>query len=285
MWDGGTANIGVALVDFHMFDHSIPARGRIFSGQGFHIQAGRFDLPFSIDYQYFAAPDRVTISAPMTTQRIQKGGYNGDGVRLYGAWDIINYSLFWTNSVYESSGTSFGGRLGLSLGQNSFLMHHSNSMTSLELGLSQLTDLDGNNNAKRSVYAADFDFSCDFVTLQGELAWLNSHEILFDANQVNLGRPNEFAYHTTLITDLEGLLHYPVKTYIRYGQWNPSYAVIIDAGNNYATENLTRLTFGLNYSMNDYLQMKIEYSDSLGSQTQEPSFEKQLATAQLVVAY
>ncbi len=66
VWDGDTAEIGVAVVDFHMFDDSIPARGRIFSEQGFHVQAGRFDLPFSTDYQYFAAPDRITVSAPMS---------------------------------------------------------------------------------------------------------------------------------------------------------------------------------------------------------------------------
>jgi hypothetical protein len=82
---GGGAGIAVALIDYHQFDNSIPPRGRIFNNQGFHIQAGRFDLPFSTDYQNFANSDRVTVTAPITTSRMQFGGFNGDGIRSYGS--------------------------------------------------------------------------------------------------------------------------------------------------------------------------------------------------------
>ncbi|MBE0472239.1 MAG: hypothetical protein IBX55_22365, partial [Methyloprofundus sp.] len=51
VWDGSTAAIGVAVLDFHMFNDSIPARGRIFSGQGFHIQGGGvFQDSFRLNY-------------------------------------------------------------------------------------------------------------------------------------------------------------------------------------------------------------------------------------------
>ncbi len=285
VWDGDSAEIGVAVVDFHMFDDAIPARGRIFSSQGFHVQAGRFDLPFSTDYQYFAAPDRMTVSAPMTTERIQQGGYNGDGVRFYGSWNIVNYAAFWTNSVYEDEGTSVGGRLGISLGQNSYQLHNQHSNGNLEVGISHLTDLDGSDNARNSIYAADLTFNYGLLALQSELAWLESHETLFDANDVNLGRPDEFSYHVTLIADLATVVLYPVKTYIRYGQWNPSHSHIVDGDESYAIEDISRLTVGFNYTMNDYLQIKFEYSDSLGTETEESDFEKQLGTAQLVVAF
>ena len=115
---GGQAGIAVALVDYHLFDNAIPPRGRIFNNQGFHIQAGRFDLPFSTDYQYFANTDRVTVTAPITTSRMQFGGFNGDGIRSYGSWKIVNYSVFWTDAMYATDGTSVGGRLGLAFGKN-----------------------------------------------------------------------------------------------------------------------------------------------------------------------
>ncbi len=268
-----------------MFDESIPPRGRIFSRQGFHVQAGRFDLPFSTDYQYFASPDRVTVSAPMTTERIQQGGYNGDGVRLYGSWDMFNYAVFWTNSVYEHDGTSFGGRLGLSLGKNTYRLHRQDDPGILELGLSHLTDLDGSDNARSSVYGTDLSFNYDIFTLQSELTWLYSHENLIDVNGVDFGRNSELAYHVTLISDLQKVLNHRLKAYIRYGRWNPSAAAVVDGDDTYAVEDISRLTLGFNYSMNDFLQIKFEYSDSLGSETQEPDFEKQLGTAQLVVAF
>jgi len=137
----GGAGIAVALVDYHMFDDSIPPRGRIFNATGLHVQAGRFDLPFSSDYQYFANTDRVTVTAPITTSRMQFGGYNGDGVRSYGAWNMFNYSVFWTDAMYANDGTSVGGRLGMSLGQNTYRTHK-NTSEGIEFGVSHLSDLD-----------------------------------------------------------------------------------------------------------------------------------------------
>jgi len=277
VWDGGTAEIGVAVVDFHLYDHSIPARGRIFSGQGFHFQAGRFDLPFSTDYQYFAAPDRISVTAPMTTERIQKGGFGGDGARLYGSWNQLNYALFFTNSAYEDKGSSIGGRLGIALGQNTFRLHDSDELGILELGFSHLTDLDADYNVRSTVYGGDLSFNYNIFSIQSEFTWLTQHE---DAKEIN-----EYAYHVTLVTDLQSLVKFPLKSYIRYGQWSPDYASIIDEDESFAVEKISRLSFGFNYTVNDYLQLKFEYSNSLGSETEEPDFNKHLGTAQLVVAF
>jgi len=110
--NAGAAGIAVAFLDYHMFDHSIPPRGRIFNNQGFHIQVGRFDLPFSSDYQNFANKDRMTITAPITTTRMQfSNGMNSDGIRSYGSWNMFNYSAFWTDAMYADNGTTLGGRL------------------------------------------------------------------------------------------------------------------------------------------------------------------------------
>ena len=56
---------------------------------------GRFDLPYGVDYQHFASVDRPNVSAPITTERIQLGGYNSDGIRCMeqGVYLITPYML------------------------------------------------------------------------------------------------------------------------------------------------------------------------------------------------
>jgi len=215
----GGAGIAVALVDYHMFDDSIPPRGRIFNANGLHVQGGRFDLPFSSDYQYFANTDRVTVTAPITTSRMQFGGYNGDGVRSYGSWDMFNYSVFWTDAMYAEDGTSVGGRLGMSVGQNTYRTHK-NTSEGIEFGVSHLSDLDKNRNVRNSVYGADLSLGYSFLKLQNEVMWRNAHDN-FIADGFDYGKPNELGYHTTLLADLENFIGYPVTTFARYGRWQP----------------------------------------------------------------
>jgi hypothetical protein len=60
---GGT-HLTVGFVDYHFFGGLIAPRGRIFVEKGFHLQAGRFDIPFGNDWQYFASKDRMTVTPP-----------------------------------------------------------------------------------------------------------------------------------------------------------------------------------------------------------------------------
>jgi hypothetical protein len=282
----GGSGIAVALVDYHQFDNAIPPRGRIFNNQGFHIQAGRFDLPFSSDYQNFANKDRVTITAPITTSRMQFGGYNGDGVRSYGSWEMFNYSVFWTDAMYANDGASLGGRLGVSLGQNIYRTHK-NSAEGIEFGLSHLSDLDKNNNIRHTVYGADLNLGYGFLRLQNELLWVNAQNNFESADGTTvLGKPNELGYHTTLQAHLESFISYPVIAFARYGRWQPHNRQADDFdGQLVAINNVSALTFGLNYKFNDYFKLKFEYTDSLGTSTQERYFDKKLGIAQMVVAF
>ncbi len=280
----GGAGIAVALIDYHQFDNSIPPRGRIFNNQGFHIQAGRFDLPFSSDYQNFANKDRVTITAPITTSRMQFGGYNGDGVRSYGSWKMFNFSAFWTDAMYANDGTSLGGRLGVSLGQNIYRTHK-NAPEGIEFGVSHLSDLDKNNNVRHTVYAADLSLGYGFLRLQNEFLWVNANFESTDGTTV-LGKPNELGYHSTLLANLESFIHYPVIAFARYGRWQPHNRQADDFdGNLVAINNVSALSLGLNYKFNEYFKLKFEYTDSLGTATQERYFDKKLGIAQIVVAF
>ena len=288
---GGSAAIAVGLIDFHMFDSKIPPRGRIFNNQGFHFQAGRFDLPFASDYQYFANKDRISISSPISTVRIQKGGFNGDGVRSYGSWGQFNYSAFWTNGVYENSGASLGGRLGMILGQNSFRSHGHN-MEGIEFGISHLSELDGNNNLRNAVYSADLSLGYNIFRLQNELFLLQGQQDLLTAyddngNPLIYGKDHQLSYHSTLSADLDTLIKHPLTVFARYGRWEPNQRYAIDGydGSVVAINAISQLSMGLNYKFSDHLRLKFEYSDSLGTQTQEHYFDKKLGMAQIIVAF
>ncbi len=281
----GGAGIAVALVDYHLFNDSIPPRGRIFNGQGFHIQAGRFDIPFSTDYQNFANTDRVTITAPITTSRMQFGGYNGDGIRTYGSWKIFNFSAFWTDAMYANDGTSVGGRVGMTIGQNTYRIHNANP-EGIEVGVSHLSDLDKHRNLRHSVYGADLSFGYGFLRLQSELMWLQSHEAFIDDNNINYGKPDELGYHATLIANLEKFIDQPLSVFARYGRWQPDNRIAEDYdGSLVAINNVSALSVGVNYTFSEHFKLKFEYTDSLGTSTQERYFDKKLGIAQMVVSF
>ena len=281
----GYNGIAVALLDYHLFDSTIPPRGRIFNGQGFHIQAGRFDLPFSTDYQNFANTDRVTVSAPITTSRMQFGGFNGDGFRSYGAWKNVNYSLFWTDTPYAQQGNVLGGRLGFNMGQNTYRIHNANP-EGIEVGFSHLSDLDKQRDLRHSIYGADLSFSYGFLKLQSEFMWQQAHQSFIGANKVDYGKPNELGYHTTLIADLESFIHQPVLAVARYGRWQPDNQFKNDwDGNLVAINNVSALTVGLKYTYSNHFKFKLEYTDSLGTSTGERYFDKRLGIAQVIVGF
>lgn len=282
---GGQAGIAVAFADYHMFDNTIPPRGRIFNNQGFHIQGGRFDIPFSTDYQNFANTDRVTVTAPITTSRMQFGGFNGDGLRSYGTWKFLNYSVFWTDAMYATDGTSAGGRLGVAFGQNNY-RSHKNNPEGVEFGVSYLADLDKKDNLRHAVYGVDLSLGYSFLRLQNELMLTQAYDNFIGDNGTDYGKPHELGYHSTLLADLERFIEYPVIAFIRYGRWEPNTRFAQDFdGTLVSIENISALTVGLNYRFNDYLKLKFEYTDSLGTATTERFFDKQLGIAQMVMSF
>ncbi len=288
VWDGGSADIAVAVMDFHLYDHSIPARGRIFTEPGFHLQAGRFDLPFAADYQYFAAPDRLTVTAPMTTERIQQGGFNGDGVRLYGSGLHYNYALFLTDAVYGDGGWVTGGRLGGRLGDNPFSLHSHAGPPLLEGGLSALVEFDGHGVLAETVYAADARLNYGPFALFGEALLRDSRRPLRDGNGVRLEDRDEYAWHLTLDADLEPHTGQPLALFLRYGAWVPDYRRVVDPDDatlTYPVDNLSRLSLGLRYHFNEHLRLKFEYFDNLGNDTGEPGFDDALGLGQVVVSF
>ena len=287
------AGIMVAMIDYHWFDDRVPPRGRIFNRQSFHIQAGRFDLPFGIDYQNFANKDRVTVTPPLTTSRMQLGGYNADGLRSYGVWDNVNYSVFWTDAFYADDGHTVGGRLGMTLGQRPYSVH--NPHKGIAFGISHLSELNGDNHIRNSVYGADLSIDFGIWHLENELMLLQAHQaqtfdvdgrLLVDDFGHTVGKGHQFGYHSTLVVDLEAILKYRLKAFVRFSRWQPTQTVGLDYdGKPVAIDDVSMLSLGFNYRFNDYLQLKFEYSDSLGTSTAERYFDHRVGIGQLVVSF
>lgn len=288
------AGIAVALVDYHMFNDRIPPRGRIFNNKGLHIQAGRFDLPFGTDYQNFANKDRITVTAPLTTSRMQLGGYNADGIRSYGAWDIFNYSVFWTDALYANDGHTIGGRVGLALGQNTYKIHNANP-EGIEIGISHLSEFDGENRIRNTVYGADLSIGYGIWRVQNEFMLLNAHQQVFldgdgnivpDPGNSPFGKGHQLGYHSTLTVDLESLSKQPIVAFARYSRWQPSQDLGLDFdGSTVAINDISMLSLGFNYKFSDHLRIKFEYNDSLGTETAERYFDRKLAIGQIVMSF
>lgn len=293
------AGIAVALVDYHMFNDRIPPRGRIFNNQGLHVQLGRFDLPFGNDYQNFANKDRVTVSAPLTTSRMQLGGYNADGVRSYGSFGMFNYSAYWTDAIYANDGHTIGGRVGMALGQNTYRIHNA-APDGIEFGASHLSELDGENRIRNTVYGLDLSMNYGWLRWQNEVMLLQAHQSTFldetDDGVIIVGEPgdttspfgkgHQLGYHSTLIADMEGLIKRPVLAFARFSRWEPSQRLGLDYdGSTVAIGDVSMLSLGFNYKFSDHLALKFEYDDSLGTSTGERYFDHKVGIGQMVMSF
>ncbi len=159
------ARMGVGFIDFHIFGGPVPARGRIFSDKGFHLQIGQFDVPFGNDWQYVASRDRVSFTAPLSTQLIMGGGYNDVGLRIIRSGITYNYTLYILKGVEE--GIAYGGRVALTPFSNPFTLHKRETQH-LEIGASYLRDMDRDGKTELKAYSVDLESKIGSFQLQAE---------------------------------------------------------------------------------------------------------------------
>jgi hypothetical protein len=158
--------LGVGFLDWHLFGGRIAPRGRLWVEKGFHVQAGRFDVPFGNDWQFFASKDSVSISRPLTTEAVMEGGYNDTGIRALGSDGTFNFNAYLLRGF--SSGRLAGGRLGLAPFGNPFSLASAREAKVLELGVSFLFDRGSDARKRGSAHAFDSEFRSGPVLLRGE---------------------------------------------------------------------------------------------------------------------
>lgn len=159
------ADLAVGFIDFHLMGGLIPARGNVFLESGFHLQVGKFDVPFGNDWQYYASLDRPTVSAPLTTAVLMDGGYNDVGLRVLGNRHFINYAGYVLKG--NGDGVAAGGRLAFVPFNNPFTMQGMDAQP-LDVGVGYLHDYSQAGATEQKTWAVDMEVRFEFMRLQVE---------------------------------------------------------------------------------------------------------------------
>jgi phosphate-selective porin len=116
------------------------------------------------------------------------------------------------------------------------------------------------------VYGVDLNAHYGMWQLAAEALWRTG------------GIQNESSYYATLSLNLHDWLDQSIIFLARYEEWHPNSSQSL-------VKTVPRFTIGLNYHINDYLYIKLEYLNTLGKMPEEVDFEKNAAKAQLVVNF
>jgi hypothetical protein len=265
------ARLGVAFVDFHFFGALIAPRGKLPVEKGFHVQLGRFDVPFGNDWQYFASKDRTELSAPLTTEMIMGGGLNDTGLRLLGNTGSFNYAALALRGA--GTGNAFGARFGFTPLDNPYRLKPRTH--TFEAGVSYLCDLTGGGATRETSFALDSEMHAGRARLRAEYLRKDSRPV--DGIDERIVRSG---WHVTAAVDAGEPAGVPLTPYARYD------TVTADAGAD--AGRTERLTVGVHAALFRVVNLKVEYQRILAAppeaQAQE-GFGRDTWLAQVVVVF
>ncbi len=265
----------VWFFDYHTFGGRIAPRGRLWVEKGFHVQYGRFDVPFGNDWQFFASKDSVSISRPLTTELVMEGGYNDKGMRLLGNNGSINFNAFLLRGF--NRGRLAGGRIGLTPFSDPFSLVNAREPRTFELGLSYLYDAVSGWKKSETAFAVDSEVYVD--------DWSARFEYLVRKREPMLGadisKMRGWHFTQEYLFDEDDTHAWPTTVFLRYEQETmepPEIATLgMDAGNAYDVRVATGLKTNLGGS--DVFQLKFElqhYREATPATRARPGFGRKL---------
>lgn len=250
--EGDEVGLGQTLVDFKLLNED-----------KLGLQAGLLDMPFGIDYQVFATPDRKLVTPPLVTELMMDGGWGDIGVNFYGSVAHLNYNLYVVNGMGvdedegvpvnqladNNSAKTVGGRIGVS------------PVKDLELGFSYACGpyLDGTADEALSRIGGDIQFAYERLQIKGE--FVKGEEEVPGAGE------NE---HDGFYLQLLGEATEKVYGVARYGYWKPK-----------GGDKVTRITIGLGYDLGENISLRSEYQ--INGET--PSVDDNLFSMQAVISF
>jgi hypothetical protein len=268
-----SAKMTVGFLDWHPFGGMVSPRGRLWVEKGFHVQAGRFDVPFGNDWQFFASKDSVSISRPLTTTDIMAGGYNDAGIRALGNNGTLNFNVFLLRGF--SRGDLAGGRIGLTPFGNPFSLKGLRDPKTAEFGISYFYDADRNGRKAGWGSAVDAELRLDDWTLRGE--YLTRHQEPTDTEV----RTSRHGWHLTQEYAFGGALP---TLFARYERATlPSVGGLAGGPQN---EPTTRVALGLSATQWGFVQFKLEGQRNLQAPTSTsdaPGYSQTRWYAQIVL--
>ncbi|TET42473.1 MAG: hypothetical protein E3J63_00720, partial [Elusimicrobia bacterium] len=218
--EGEEVGLGQTLVDFKLLEE-----------EKLGLQVGLLDMPFGIDYQVFATPDRKLVTPPLVTELMMDGGWGDVGVNLHGSAPRLNCNVYVVNGMGEDSGVpvnqitdnnnskTAGGRLG-------FL-----PIKDLEFGFSyaQGPYLDGAARQALSRIGGDIQFAYERLQIKGEFV-KGGEEV------PGAGENESDGFYLQLL----GEATEKVYGVARYGYWKPK-----------GDDKVIRTTIGLGYDLGE----------------------------------
>lgn len=260
--------------DWHPFGGgTVAPRGALWVEKGFHIQVGRFDVPFGADFAYFASKDSPSISRPLTTALIMEGGYNDRGLRVLGNNGTVNFNAYALRGFGE--GRLYGGRLGFTPLGAPFSLQATRDPKGLELGLSAFVQrAPGGGQAERA-------FAVDVEVQAGPLQILAEYL----GRQRRLGEgpaPWQRGWHITPQWHFERPV--PATAFFRYDRvWGAT----ADGGDPApASEPTVRVSVGLSTCIAGLVQAKVELQRTVRARAdlrEDPAYRGHRVQVQLVV--
>jgi hypothetical protein len=262
----------VGLVDLHTAGIGrIAPRGRLAVEKGYHIQLGRFDIPFGNDWQFFPSKDSVSISRPLTTEQFMGGGFNDEGIRLLGNTGSTNFTAFLVHGF--NNGRLAGGRLGLTPFNTPFSLKGVLEPKFLELGWSYLYDASasGSNWVKNEIA-----WAVDAEAHHGD--WRIRVEYMLRKKEPALGQDDRMSgWHVTQEWGLDDTLALPITALLRYEQTLMRPSEISILGPDTGDERDVRIATGfkVNLGNSDVFLWKVElqhYLSATPSTRAQPGF-------------
>ncbi len=246
----GTA-MTVGFVDFSTSGERIAPRGRLQVEKDYHIQAGRFDVPFGNDWQFFASKDSTSISRPATTDLIMNGGYNDTGLRLMTNNGSVNINAYVMNGFNQ--GHLYGGRLGLTPFSDPFSLNEARQIKPFEFGFSFFHDAATTVSPQSdSAWALDAEFT------KGN--WRGRMEYLERKLEPVLGQSNRLnGWHVTQEYGLGEMIEQPATLFLRYDlTWIAPSEVSIGNGSGDERDGRIATGFKTQLGSSDVFQWKLE---------------------------
>ena len=239
----GTFEAGAGFVELVLSgeDGFHPAHGKHLHHIGLSI--GQFDVPFGIDWQHIASPDRRLVSAPLLNEK-SINGWNDIGLNLHADMGQTNITAFMVNGATD--GFAVGGRAAYS------------PFEILEVGASYFTQTEANELGSQPQ-----SLGADIQTVMGPLATrmeLHYTADLLDGDFSSID--SSAAHHGFYLQtdlDLSHILNVPLVLIGRYDNWSTI--------NN--TEEANRVTLGAAYTITEGFEVRAEYLEDVVNGNQD----------------
>jgi hypothetical protein len=213
--------------------------------KGFHVQVGRFDVPFGNDWQFYASKDSTSISRPLTTATIMEGGYNDAGIRVLGNNGTLNFNTYLLQGFQP--GRLLGGRIALTPFGDPFSLKGTREPKVAELGISYFYDGTSTWAKRETGLALDADGRLGPYYVRAEYVTRTRQPEPGSATPAATSR----GWHLTQELTLQDTLPWPTTFFAR----GERVAAVTDG---FADGHDTRAAAGLSATLAGVLQIKLE---------------------------